>query len=183
MLKFVKGPDFPTGGIIVDDHASIAEAYKTGRGGFRVRARWEQEEGARGTYQIVVTEIPYQVQKSKLIERIAELLEQKKLPLLDDVRDESAEDVRLVLVPKSRTVEPELLMEQLFRSTRSRSAHSAQHERAGRRARCRSVMSLQRGAARVRRPPPGGAGAPHRASAWRRSRRGSRCWKAISPSI
>ena len=117
LLKFVKGPDFPTGGTIIDDHASIAVAYKTGRGGFRVRARWEREEGSRGTYQIVVTEIPYQVQKSKLIERIAELLEQKKLPLLDDVRDESAEDVRLVLVPKSRTVEPELLMEQLFRSS------------------------------------------------------------------
>ena len=115
LLKFVKGPDFPTGGTIVDDHATIAEAYKTGRGGFRVRAWWEREEGARGTYQIVVREIPYQVQKSKLIERIAELLEQKKLPLLDDVRDESAEDIRLVLVPKSRAVEPELLMEQLFR--------------------------------------------------------------------
>ena len=115
LLKFVKGPDFPTGGTIIDDHAAIAEAYKTGRGGFRVRARWEREEGARGTYQIIVTEIPYQVQKSKLIERIAELLEQKKLPLLDDVRDESAEDIRLVLVPKSRTVEPELLMEQLYR--------------------------------------------------------------------
>jgi topoisomerase IV subunit A len=117
LLKFVKGPDFPTGGTIIDDHVAIAEAYKTGRGGFRVRARWEREEGARGAYQIVVTEIPYQVQKSKLIERIAELLEQKKLPLLDDVRDESAEDVRLVLVPKSRTIEPELLMEQLFRSS------------------------------------------------------------------
>ena len=117
LLKFVKGPDFPTGGTIIDDHTAIAEAYKTGRGGFRVRARWEREEGARGAYQIVVTEIPYQVQKSKLIERIAELLEQKKLPLLDDVRDEFAEDVRLVLVPKSRTVEPELLMEQLFRSS------------------------------------------------------------------
>jgi len=117
LLKFVKGPDFPTGGTIIDDHATIAEAYKTGKGGFRVRARWEREEGARGTYQIVVTEIPYQVQKSKLIERIAELLEQKKLPLLDDIRDESAEDIRLVLVPKSRTVEPELLMEQLFRSS------------------------------------------------------------------
>jgi topoisomerase IV subunit A len=117
LLKFVKGPDFPTGGTIIDDHATIAEAYKTGKGGFRVRARWAREEGSRGTYQIVVTEIPYQVQKSKLIERIAELLEQKKLPLLDDVRDESAEDIRLVLVPKSRAVEPELLMEQLFRLT------------------------------------------------------------------
>ena len=105
LLKFVKGPDFPTGGILVEDQAAIAEAYKTGRGGFRVRARWEKEEGARGVYQIVVTEIPYQVQKAKLIERIAELLEQKKLPLLDDIHDESAEDIRIVLTPKSRTVD------------------------------------------------------------------------------
>ena len=106
LLKFVKGPDFPTGGIVVEDQAAIAEAYKTGRGGFRLRARWEKEEGARGVYQIVVTEIPYQVQKAKLIERIAELLEQKKLPLLDDIHDESAEDIRIVLTPKNRTVEP-----------------------------------------------------------------------------
>jgi topoisomerase-4 subunit A len=117
LLKFVKGPDFPTGGIVVEDQASIAEAYKTGRGSFRVRARWEKEEGNRGAWQIVVTEIPYQVQKSKLIERIAELLEQKKLPLLDDVHDESAEDIRIVLTPKTRTVEPEILMEQLFRAS------------------------------------------------------------------
>ena len=117
LFKHVRGPDFPTGGILVDDATTIAEAYKTGRGSFRVRARWKKEDGARGMYQIVVTEIPYQVQKSKLIERIAELLEQKKLPLLDDVHDESAEDIRLVLTPKSRTVEPELLMEQLFRQT------------------------------------------------------------------
>jgi len=117
ILKHVKGPDFPTGGIIIDDHATIAEAYKTGRGGFRVRARWTKEEGARGAYEIVVTEIPYQVQKAKLIERIAELIEQKKVPLLDDVRDESAEDIRIVLVPKSRATDPELLMEQLFRQT------------------------------------------------------------------
>src|SRR5580692_1026761 len=117
LFKFVKGPDFPTGGIIVDDHTAIAEAYKTGRGGFRVRARWEKEEGARGAYELIVTEIPYQVQKAKLIERIAELIEQKKLPLLDDVRDESAEDIRIVLVPKSRATDPELLMEQLFRQT------------------------------------------------------------------
>ena len=115
LLKFVKGPDFPTGGILVEDPATIAEAYKTGKGGFRVRARWEREEGNRGAWQIVVTEIPYQVQKSKLIERVAELLEQKKLPLLDDIHDESAEDIRIVLTPKSRTVEPEILMEQLFR--------------------------------------------------------------------
>src|SRR6478609_5979557 len=117
LLKFVKGPDFPTGGILVEEQASIAESYKTGKGSFRVRARWEKEEGARGAWQIVVTEIPYQVQKSKLIERIAELLEQKKLPLLDDIHDESAEDIRIVLTPKSRTVEPEILMEQLFRAS------------------------------------------------------------------
>ncbi|MCX7280705.1 MAG: DNA topoisomerase IV subunit A, partial [Alphaproteobacteria bacterium] len=117
LIKFVRGPDFPTGGILVEDLASIAESYKTGRGSFRVRARWEKEEGNRGAWQIVVTEIPYQVQKSKLIERIAELLEQKKLPLLDDIYDESAEDIRIVLTPKSRTVEPEILMEQLFRAS------------------------------------------------------------------
>src|SRR5580693_990476 len=115
LLKFVKGPDFPTGGILVEDPAAIAEAYKTGRGSFRVRARWEKEEGTRGAWQIVVTEIPYQVQKSKLIERIAELLEQKKLPLLDDIHDESAEDVRIVLSPKNRTIDAALLMEQMFR--------------------------------------------------------------------
>jgi topoisomerase IV subunit A len=117
ILKFVKGPDFPTGGVLIDGPDSIAEAYKTGRGGFRVRAHWTKEEGARGAYQIVIDEIPYQVQKAKLIERIAELLEQKKLPLLDDIHDESAEDIRIVLTPKSRTVEAELLMEQLFRQT------------------------------------------------------------------
>jgi len=117
LLKFVRGPDFPTGGILVEEQAAILDAYKTGKGSFRVRARWEKEEGARGTWQIVVTEIPYQVQKSKLIERIAELLEQKKLPLLDDIHDESAEDIRVVLTPKSRTVDPEILMEQLFRSS------------------------------------------------------------------
>ena len=122
LLKFVKGPDFPTGGILMEDPASVAEAYKTGRGSFRVRARWEKEEGSlkngtRGAWQIVITEIPYQVQKSKLIERIAELLEQKKVPLLDDIHDESAEDIRIVLTPKSRSVEPEILMEQLFRAS------------------------------------------------------------------
>ncbi|HEY1613431.1 MAG TPA: DNA topoisomerase IV subunit A [Rhizomicrobium sp.] len=117
VLKHVKGPDFPTGGIIVDDRATIAEAYRTGRGSFRVRASWQREEGARGTWQLVVDQIPYQVQKSKLIERIAELIEQKKLPLLDDLRDESTEDIRIVLIPKSRAVDPELLMEQLFRAT------------------------------------------------------------------
>jgi topoisomerase IV subunit A len=117
LLKFVKGPDFPTGGVIVDDPASIAEAYRTGRGAFRLRARWKKEEGARGVYQIVVDQIPYGVQKSKLIERMAELLDQKKLPLLEDVQDESAEDIRIVLTPKNRTIDAALLMEQLFRQT------------------------------------------------------------------
>jgi topoisomerase-4 subunit A len=115
LFKFVKGPDFPTGGVIVDDAATIQEAYRTGRGSFRVRAQWQKEEGARGTYQIVVHEIPYQVQKAKLIERIAQLLDEKKLAVLDSVSDESTEDVRIVLTPKSRAVDPELLMEQLFR--------------------------------------------------------------------
>ncbi|MCO5065640.1 MAG: DNA topoisomerase IV subunit A [Rhizobiaceae bacterium] len=115
--NMVRGPDFPTGGIIIDSHESILEAYKTGRGGFRVRARWQVEDQGRGTYQVVVTEIPYGVQKSRLVEKIAELLLARKLPLLDDVRDESAEDIRLVLVPKSRSVEAAILMESLFKLT------------------------------------------------------------------
>ena len=117
LLRFVQGPDFPTGGVIVDSQATIREAYETGRGSFRVRARWEIEDQGRGGYVIVVTEIPYQVQKSKLIEKIAELLQARRLPLLGDVRDESAEDVRVVIEPKVRTVEAELLMESLFRLT------------------------------------------------------------------
>ena len=117
LLKWVKGPDFPTGGIVVDSKESIAEAYATGRGSFRTRAKWHQEEGARGTWIVVITEIPWLVQKSRLVEKIAELLIEKKLPLADDVRDESAEDIRLVIEPKSRTVDPELLMESLFRLT------------------------------------------------------------------
>src|ERR1043166_4581776 len=117
LLRFVKGPDFPTGGIIVDSKESIAEAYMTGRGSFRTRARWSQEEGARGTWVVVITEIPWLVQKSRLIEKIAELLNDKKLPLVGDVRDESAEDVRIVIEPKSRAVDPELMMEALFRLT------------------------------------------------------------------
>jgi|TARA_R110002126_G_scaffold13118_3_gene56627 topoisomerase-4 subunit A len=115
ICEHVQGPDFPTGGILVEDKAAIVKAYETGRGSFRVRARWEKEELKQGLYQIVVTEIPYQVQKARLIEKIADLIHSKKLPLLDDVRDESAEDIRLVLVPKNRNVEPELLMEALFR--------------------------------------------------------------------
>ena len=117
LVELVPGPDFPTGGIIVEPRDSMIEAYATGRGGFRVRARWSVEKIERGGYQIIVTEIPYQVQKAKLIEKIAELLFAKKLPLLDDVRDESAEDLRIVLMPRARTVKPELLMEQLFRTT------------------------------------------------------------------
>ncbi|MGH6877964.1 MAG: DNA topoisomerase IV subunit A [Rhizomicrobium sp.] len=117
LFKVVKGPDFPTGGIIVDDRATIAESYRSGRGSFRVRARWEKVEGARGTWQAIVDQVPYQVQKAKLIERIAELIEQKKLSLLDDVRDESTDEVRIVLTPKNRAVDAGLMMEQLFRAT------------------------------------------------------------------
>ena len=117
LVEMVPGPDFPTGGIIVESRESILEAYKTGRGGFRLRARWEREETGRGTYQIVVTEIPYQVQKAKLVERLAELINEKKVPLLGDVRDESAETVRLVLEPKNRAIDPAVLMESLFRFT------------------------------------------------------------------
>src|SRR5271169_4044546 len=117
LLKFVPGPDFPTGGLVVDPPETIAEAYATGRGSFRVRARWRREETGRGTYAVVITEIPWLVQKSRLVEKIAELLNDKKLPLVGDVRDESAEDIRLVIEPKSRAVDPELMMESLFRLT------------------------------------------------------------------
>lgn len=116
ICKIVKGPDFPTGGTLVEPKENILEAYKTGRGSFRLRAKWEVEEGKGGAWQIIVTEIPYQVQKSRLIEKIAELITSKKLMMLDDVRDESAEDIRLVLIPKSKTIAPELLMEALYRN-------------------------------------------------------------------
>ncbi|MGC1681782.1 MAG: DNA topoisomerase IV subunit A [Pseudolabrys sp.] len=117
LLKYVKGPDFPTGGIIVDTPETIAEAYNTGRGSFRVRARWKQEDTGRGTYVIVITEIPWLVQKSRLVEKLAELINEKKLPLIADVRDESAEDIRLVIEPRSRSVDAELMMESLFKLT------------------------------------------------------------------
>src|SRR5215213_382512 len=117
LLTFVKGPDFPTGGIVVDSQTAMAETYRTGRGSFRVRASWRKEDTGRGTWNVVVTEIPYGVPKSRLIEKIAELLQEKKLPLLADVRDESAEDVRVVFEPRSRTVDPMVLMESLFRLT------------------------------------------------------------------
>jgi len=117
LLAHMPGPDFPTGGTLVEDAAAIQQAYETGRGGFRTRARWEVERGKHGQWHVVVTEIPYQVQKARLIEQIAELLEAKKLPFLGDIRDESTEQVRLVLEPKSRGVEPEVLMETMFRAT------------------------------------------------------------------
>jgi topoisomerase-4 subunit A len=117
LVEMVPGPDFPTGGIIVEPRDAMLEAYKTGRGGFRVRARWSKEELSRGGYQIVVTEVPYQVQKAKLVEKIAELMSEKRLPLLGDIRDESAEEVRLILEPKTRTIDPMLMMESLFRLT------------------------------------------------------------------
>ncbi len=117
ILKIVRGPDFPTGGEVAETAEAIENAYETGRGAFRLRARWRVEDLGRGMWQAVVTEIPYQVQKSKLIERLAELIETRKAPLLADVRDESAEDVRVVLEPKSRSVEPAMLMESLYRQS------------------------------------------------------------------
>ncbi len=117
LAHFVPGPDFPTGGVIVDSPESIVESYRSGRGSFRIRARWLKEEGTRGQWIAVVTEIPYGVQKSRLIEKLAELVNERKLPLLADVRDESAEDVRIVLEPRARNVDPGVMMESLFRMT------------------------------------------------------------------
>ena len=117
LATIVKGPDFPTGGELVDSADSIREAYETGRGSFRIRARWLIEKQGRGTWRVVVTDIPFQVQKSRLVERIAELIEARKLPLLEGVSDESTEDIRLVLQPRNRSVDPAILMESLFRVT------------------------------------------------------------------
>ncbi|WP_136439875.1 DNA topoisomerase IV subunit A [Pacificoceanicola onchidii] len=117
LLQYVPGPDFPTGGVIVEPAENIAQAYRTGRGSIRLRAKWEVEDLGRGQWQVVVTEIPYQVQKSKLVERIAELIQTKKVPILADVRDESAEDIRMVLEPKSKNVDPDVLMNLLFRNS------------------------------------------------------------------
>jgi topoisomerase-4 subunit A len=117
LVEHVPGPDFPIGGILVESREAVVEAYRTGRGAFRVRARWEVERLKNGTWQVVVTEIPYQVQKSRLVERMAELLQNRKLALLGDIRDESAADIRLVLEPKSRNVDPDVMMESLFRQT------------------------------------------------------------------
>ena len=115
LMDYVKGPDFPTGGIIIEPKDSMLQTYKTGKGGFKIRARWSVEKLDRGQYQIIVTEIPYQVQKSRLIEKLAEVIELKKAPWLADVRDESAEDIRIVLEPKSKNIDPDLLMESLFK--------------------------------------------------------------------
>ena len=117
LLNYVPGPDFPTGGIMVEPRENVAEAYRTGRGSFRLRAKWEVEDLGRGQWQVVVTEIPYQVQKSKLIERIADLIQTKKIPILADIRDESADDIRMVLEPRSRSVDPDVLMNMLFRNS------------------------------------------------------------------
>jgi topoisomerase IV subunit A len=117
ILHYVPGPDFPTGGVIVEPASAIADAYRTGRGGFRVRARWEKEDTGRGTWVIVVTEIPYLVPKSRLIEQLASMVIDRKVPILADVRDESADDIRIVLEPRARTVDPEILMESLFKLT------------------------------------------------------------------
>ncbi len=117
LMQVVRGPDFPTGGVLVDNPAIISEAYVTGRGAFRTRARWHKEEGGRGTWIAVVTEIPYQVQKSKLIEQIAGIINDRKLPILADVRDESDTEIRIVIEPRARTVDPQMLMDSLFRLT------------------------------------------------------------------
>jgi topoisomerase IV subunit A len=117
LVSYIRGPDFPTGGVLVEPAESIHQAYEEGRGSFRLRARWVEEKLPRNQYQIVITEVPYQVPKARLIERMAALLEEKKLPLLGDIRDESSDVVRLVLEPKNGTIAPEMLMESLFLST------------------------------------------------------------------
>ena len=160
LVELMPGPDFPTGGVIVEPRASILEAYASGRGGFRVRAAWEVEKLGRGQYRIVVNEMPFQVSKARLVERLAELIAERKLPALADVRDESAEDVRLVLEPRSRTVAAEALMESVFRATDLETRVGPQHERA----RCRALAAgdeSARGAPGVHRPPHGRSPAAH----------------------
>ncbi|UMA63903.1 DNA topoisomerase IV subunit A [Roseivivax marinus] len=117
LVNYIPGPDFPTGGVLVEGRDQILQAYRTGRGSFRLRARWHIEDLGRGTWQIVVTEIPYQVQKSKLVERLAELIQTKKVPILADIRDESAEDVRMILEPRSKNVDPDVMMSTLFKNS------------------------------------------------------------------
>ncbi len=162
LLKYVPGPDFPTGGVVVDGKDAIAEAYATGRGSFRVRARWSKEDGGRGTYQIVVTEIPWLVQKSRLIERIAELLNERKLPLVADIRDESAADIRIVIEPKSRTVDPLLLMESLFKVSELETRIPLNMNVLVK-GKVPRVIGLAEALARMARPSPRRAGAPQQA--------------------
>ena len=168
LAEFVPGPDFPTGGVVIDERSAIVETYRTGRGAFRLRARWTKEDAGRGGWVAVVTEIPYGVQKSRLIEEIAKLLNERKLPLLADVRDESTEDVRIVLEPRTRAVEPETLMESLFKLTELESRDPGQHERAGRRRDAQGRLA-RRSAAAMARPSPRGAACAARATGWRRS--------------
>ena len=113
-MEFIPGPDFPTGGQVLEFESNLITTYKTGKGGFRLRAKWKIENEKRGLWKIIVTEIPYQVSKGKLIEKIAQLIIEKKLPMLEDIRDESSEDIRLVLIPKNREIIPENLMDSLF---------------------------------------------------------------------
>jgi topoisomerase IV subunit A len=162
LVEFIPGPDFPTGGVLVEPHASIIETYKTGRGGFRLRCKWEREETGRGTYNVVITEIPYQVQKSKLVEKIADLISEKKLPHVNDVRDESAEIVRLVIEPHGG---PRADDGEPVPADRARNPLLAKHERAvggadperAELARCADAMA---------RAPRGGAAAAHQLPAW-----------------
>ena len=158
-MALVPGPDFPTGGIIVEPRAAILEAYRTGRGASGCARSGQVEDLGRGTWQIVVTEIPYQVQKSKLIERLAELIQTKKVPLLADVRDESAEDVRIVLEPRARTVDPEMLMGMLFRNSDLEMRFSL-NMNVLIDGRMPQGLLAERGAARLPRPPPRRADAP-----------------------
>ena len=181
LVDFVPGPDLPTGGIIVEPRAEIVQAYKTGRGSFRLRARWTQEDTGRGTYQIVVTEIPYQIPKARLVARIAELLLQKKLPLLADVRDESTEEVRLVLEPKSRSVDPVLLMEQMFKLTELETRVPLNMNVLSR-GWCRTCWACARSCANgstIARS----CWSAARSSGWPRSTTASRCSTVISSSI
>ncbi len=182
LFKLVRGPDFPTGGILMDDAASIAEAFKTGRGSFRIRACWKKEEGTRGMYQLVVHEIPYQVQKAKLIERIAELLEQKKLPLLDDVHDESTEDVAHRADAEEPHRRTRIADGAMFRQTDLETRFPLNMNVLDKGLVPR-VMSLREGAERLHRSPPRGSGTALGPPAGEDRGRGSRFSRAISPSI
>ena len=181
LLKFAPGPDFPTGGVLVEPRESIAETYRTGRGSFRLRARWAKEEGARGVWVVVVTEIPYMVQKSRLIEKIAELLNDKKLPLVADIRDEfgrgrprrhRAEE------PRGRSGHADGAA---LQADRARDPLPDEHERAGRRRRAARRL-VRGGAAAMARPSPRGARCAARATGSPRSSAGSKCWPACSSS-